>query len=308
MRQIFFSVLLLISSFNDTFANRKHHHNFIKLNHWAINLTDGKTPGMNGDACIDCLQTRGQINKLINGQKDPKTGGYIKKYNLDGNKVALADLIEIEAEFSDHIVLKDGQYWKAFYDCLAAMKQDFIDFSESLLGEAEAMRNTTIHLIQEWCEKAGRYDSLLHSWGTEDERAILLKSNATEFHQLILDLKNFLHDLMYSCPKGRELFKIERISTMALKTAFQELTKKPGTLFESSLDRVIEESVKLKGHSPDKIDHYKKTKFHDNKLSDDILKALEKTGEPIDYETFEATFFRHYEKQCEQFDQSFKPE
>lgn len=308
VKHVFFSVLLLISSIHYSFSHSGHHHNFIKLEHWAIHLTDGKTPGMDGDACTDCLQARGQINKLIHGQKDRQTGQYIKKYELDGKKVALEDLIKIEAEYGDHIVLKNGQPWKPYYNCLQSMKYDFIEFSESLMGEANTTRNTTMHLIEEWCKKSGRHNSLLHNWGTEDERELLLKSSATDFHQLILDLKNFLHDLMYSCPKGRELFKVERISTMALKAAFQELTKKSGTVFEQKLDEAIAESLSLKGSNAHQIDHYKKRKFHDNKLSDDILKALEKTGEQIDYETFEATFFKYYEKQCEQFDQSFKPE
>lgn len=301
LKKMVFPILLLFSTHFYTIRS-EHKHHFITLEHWALRLVDGKTPGMNGDACIDCLQVRGLINKLLRGEPNPATKTFIKSYELDGVKVSLDDLVTMEIEGT--ITNKKG-----FDACLSAMKEEFINFTEPLLGEAEIARQTNIHLVHEWCEKSGRHDSLILNWGTVDERKLLQEASAQEFRQFCLDLKNFLHDLMYNCPKGRDHFKQEQLSMVALKQAFTALTGRPGKEFEDALNTVILEQIKG-GQSELELqmDRVRKRKFVEGKLAPTVFDALKKTGASISHESFVQTFEEQYRKKCELFDASFKPQ
>lgn len=303
-KQLFFSIALLISIGKLYTKNQEHGHTFVTLKNPALELTDGKNPGMNGDACIDCLQVRNLINELVLGKKDSATKTYIKQYDLNGKKVSLHDLVIIEQSGQ----LKAGTpEYQAFQACLNEMKEVFVAFTEPLLGQAELMRNTTIELVKEWCIKSGNPNSILRSWGSVDEKKLLQDATATQFQQFCLDLKTFLHDLMFNCPKGRELFKSERLSMMALNQSFQATTGKPGKLFEESLDALIREQV-TREHTTDHehyFERHKKHIFMHNILSDVIKIAAQKADPNINLELFIEQFYKFYTVKCATFDKSF---
>lgn len=200
--KIVLSIALLISCFT-----LKTKHFFVELEHIALKLVDGQTPGMNADAIVDCLQVRNAINKTLRGQPNPATKTFIKNYKLWGQEVSLNDLIKIETDLTHKGLGFSDKKWQEFFECLNRMKQEFADFTKPLLGEAELARSTNMHLIKEWCEKTNKHDTLLLSWGSDDEEALLNAATAQEFKTFLLDLRAFLHDLMYNCPKGREQFK-----------------------------------------------------------------------------------------------------
>lgn len=303
-KQLFFSVALLLSIGALYAKHAEQNHHFVILTNKALELTDGKNPGMNGDACIDCLQVRNLINELVLGKKDPATKTYIKQYNFDGKKVSLHDLVLIEQ--SGKLIPGTAEYAE-FQTCLNAMKQAFVTFTEPLLGEAELMRNTTIKLVEEWCIKSGNHDSIMLSWGSVDEKKLLQGATATQFELFCLDLKTFLHDLMFNCPKGRELFKSERLSMIALNQAFETVSKKPGKLFEETLDATIREHI-TREHPTDQ-EHYfevrKKRKFINNSFSEDIKIAAQKADPNINLEQFIEQFYKFYTVKCAGFDKSF---
>ncbi|MCF7900507.1 hypothetical protein K9K77_03285 [Candidatus Babeliales bacterium] len=213
---LFFTITLLISATPyhllsadngpQKIEHPHHRRKFIKLTHWAIRLVDGIPGAIDENALLDSLQTRNFINKLLKGTPDAKTKTYIKDYTLDGKKVSLNDLVKIEQE-----AIKQNPNNPALSDefkaCLSKMKLDFKIFTKPLLDNAEEARETNMKLIKQWAHLAGRLKSLLLHWGAIDEDATLKAASAEEFHDFCVDLKEFLHDLMYSCPKAREFFK-----------------------------------------------------------------------------------------------------
>lgn len=207
MKKIFFPLLLLLSI--GTTVQGKHNH--VQLTHPALRLIDGFTPGMDADSIVDCLQVRNLINTLQYGEPHFETRTFVKKYNLSDKKVSLNDLVKLETEFIEKNLSHNDVLYKQLLDCLALMKDEFITFTKPLLGQAELKRNATMKLIHEWCEKKDRHDSLLLSWGTVDEERTLREASTREFHQFTIDLRDFLQDLMYSCPKGRNKYKKEHL-------------------------------------------------------------------------------------------------
>jgi hypothetical protein len=306
MTKQIFSLVLLISFFQKTHTEN---HVFITLEHWAIPAIDGRSPGMNGDSLIDCLQVRGLINELIHGKPDQKTRTFKKVYSFNNQLVSLEDLVKFEADnnlTSNHILYEE------FRECLKAMRETFVDFTKPLLGEAEVARQTNMHLIEEWCNKSNRQDSLLLHWGKVDEKDTLEKACAKEFYSFCVDLKNFLHDLMYNCPKARELFKVQRLSMMALKETFIQLTAQTGAIFEVAINRVIEKIIKNedKNHSSSgsieqKIDRRKKQIYKSESLSEDVFQALNTITPELDKQLFIKKFEQNYHNKCAKFDAQF---
>jgi hypothetical protein len=192
------------------------------------------------------------------------------------------------------------------------MRNTFINFTKPLLGEAEIARQTNMHLIEEWCFKSNRTDSLLLHWGKIDEKEALEKASAQEFYSFCVDLKSFLHDLMFNCPKARELFKQRRISIIALKEVFTQLTGKAGAIFETSLNTALEQTINdgqeahLNSASMEqKVDRRKKNIYRNKELSEEIFQALKICAPEIDEQLFTTTFKEHYNNKCNKFDASF---
>jgi len=201
---LLYSVLLIYPTITITKAPK---HTFIKLEHPALHIIDGETPGMNSNSVLDCLKVRNVVNTLLHGEADKATHTYQKKYNVNSQLVALNDLVRLEETYNTKNMTFDPTLRQEFNLVLNKMKQEFMNFTRPLLGQAAAARRTNLHLIQEWCAKTNRPHSLLLNWGAIEEEAALLRASAIEFKQFCNDLKDFLHDLMYSCPKGRQLFK-----------------------------------------------------------------------------------------------------
>lgn len=204
---LLYSVLLIYPTIIKT---KTHKHVFIKLEHSALQILDGRTPGMNSNSISDCFKVRNILNTLLCGEKDPETHTFKKKYTLNGQLVALIDCVKIEAAIITQNTNFNSHLKEEFRIVLNAMKQEFFDATRPLLGQTPKIRRETLHLIQEWCAKGNRPHSLLLHWGAVDEEAALRKASAAEFKQFCIDLKDFLYDLIYSSPKGRQSFKEHR--------------------------------------------------------------------------------------------------
>jgi hypothetical protein len=63
---------------------------------------------------------------------------------------------------------------------------------------------------------------VLLDWGTPNEKELFRKISAHDLGQFCIDLKNFLYDLMYSCPKAREQFKNKYITETRYGEKYQE--------------------------------------------------------------------------------------
>lgn len=311
LKKVTLTVTLL---FIQNVAEAKYHHKFVKIEHGALQFVDGKYPGVNGDSCIDCLQVRALINKVLRGKRDnsdKKSQTFIKIYDFKDKKVALDDLVEMELEGMN----RSHPDWEDFHRALTEMKDDFLEFTEPLLGEAKMTQEFNLLFIQEWTTKADRKDSLLLNWGQLNEREELYKASASTFRTFCIDLRSFLHDLMYSCPKGRERYKRERISMLALQDAFTQLTKQNGDLFKDAFNSAIKEYIETleekdyKGTVKQMHDYRRRHIFLKNgDLSEDVYAAIKKAAPSVDKETFIKRFYESYEKYSKAFDATFTPQ
>lgn len=208
MLRNYFFALALLSSVSALNAHEDHNRRqFIKITHHLLQRVDGWAGLMDAGGIQQCMQVRQFANEIISGKYDKATKSHIKHYTLFGNNVSLNDLVALEREFLENNIPADDARWHEFNLCLAQIKKDFRAFNEPLLQQASSAKETNLQLIHEWCIKAGREDSILLNWGKGNEFELLLHASAAEFRQFCIDLKNFLHDLMYSCPKARTLYK-----------------------------------------------------------------------------------------------------
>lgn len=205
-----FSIALLITMSVNAFGdNEVHRHRFTHVQ--GTEIVDGHNPGVHGDVIVDLFKVRNALNGLLHGEK--KNGTIIKKYNYKDTPVDLTDLISIFDNLEAQGVSYDHEDYKAALKCLHEMIENFITFSESFLSkETPFIQKRVIKIIQNWAHKSGRHNSLLLHWGSADEKELFRKISAAELGQFCIDLKNFLYDLMYSCPKAREQFKSKYIT------------------------------------------------------------------------------------------------
>ncbi len=218
-------------------------------------------------------------------------------------------MVQLEKDGS---IIPGTEFEAKYNKCLHEIKEEFLKFTAPLLSEAEVTRNTTLLIVKEWCKKADREKSIMLNWGKADHEKLLFASSARTFRRFCRDLKNFLHDLMFNCPKGRELFKKERVSMMALKDAFTKLTGTPGNHFEENYNKLAEEYVRAETDETDPkrlktyIDRRKKRKFDaDGQLGDLVFEALEATDPTLSKDKFAKFFYKFYEVKCKKFDSSF---
>lgn len=211
-----FTLALLLSCTLTTMTEMGDHENsrrqFILLTHPLLHTIDGVPKLMDEKGVYDAMQVRTFINKLFTN----------KTYHRGDTLVSLNDIVIDFMDLTDTKIPSSDPRWTTLTDALKAMKKDFQIFNEPLLQQAAQAKDTNIRLIKEWCDKSGRHDSLLLNWGKIDEYELLAAATPLEFRQFCVDLKNFLHDLMFSCPKARKLFKERCIKDKSRWAAFDK--------------------------------------------------------------------------------------
>jgi len=205
----FFLALLLTTTICASGDHEAHTHRFTHVS--GTEMIDGYNPGVNADVIVDILKVRDAINSLIHGKKQ---GGTIqKKYMYNNTPVTLEDLIAIFENLEARGIAHNDPEYQAAHDCLNIMIEDFIKFSDAFLAkEAQFIQKIVVKIIHNWAHKSGRHNSLLLQWGAIDEKTLFRKISAPELGQFCIDLKNFLYDLLFSCPKAREQFKNKYIT------------------------------------------------------------------------------------------------
>jgi len=91
-------------------------------------------------------------------------------------------------------------------------KKDFQDAVCVFISQARTVKEPVIMLIDEFCEKANRPDSLLLDWARlnnddEEESFNQQVKNFRVFYTFINDLANFLEAMVRGCPKAQLQFK-----------------------------------------------------------------------------------------------------
>ena len=214
--------MFLFSAFTSSILNAEK---FILLTDSAIGWIDGVHGAMDAEAIRDCLDVRRIINNIFHGEKNLKTGAYEKLYTLEGysKRVSLNDLVHLELEYkSQNIPLTDERFVR-LYSCLSQIKDYFLEKTHVLLESANETMSVNMRIVKEWTGKANRTNSHLLLWGTENEIEALRQLNAQDTKQFMLDLQNFMKDLMFSCPKARKAYAEEHIDSPKKRTLFEAL-------------------------------------------------------------------------------------
>jgi hypothetical protein len=196
-RKFILSILLLTSLSFGLQARTK-----MDLEDPILHLVDGIPGAMDAVSFKKCFDTWSVINNVQ----------YKSTYSLDTLKTTLKDLVIKEQQYKKRGLLKIAPEYAQLLKTLIEIKQDFIKETSSLLNQAKstpAEEENNRKLVALWIKKQKRTDSLLASWGTEEETALLKKADSKTFFVFLNDLKYFLEDLMYSCNKARALFKKE---------------------------------------------------------------------------------------------------
>lgn len=187
--------LLLVASYAHCNAET-HRHRFTHVA--GTEVIDGHTPGVNADVVAKILQIRNAINRLLQD----------KKYDYQGTLIALSDLTTIFADLEKNGINHNDESYRAAQHCLSDMIEDLIRFTDAFVeNEAPFIQKMVSKIIHNWAHRSGRHNSLLLQWGAVDEKEVFRKISAEQLGQFCLDLKNFLYDLLFSCPKAREQFK-----------------------------------------------------------------------------------------------------
>jgi hypothetical protein len=165
-----------------------------------LEIIDGVPAFMDALALKKCYDTWQTINSL---QRIAHT------YTLDGKAVSLLNLVHLEMEYTKKNIEKTDSCWTKLNEVLIQMKDGFAKFTEPLLKQAEnaIVKQTNKKLIDEWIKDQKKPDSLLTKWGEADEKSALYATDSHGFFTFCSDLKNFLYDMMFNCPKARKLFK-----------------------------------------------------------------------------------------------------
>jgi len=151
------------------------------------------------------LAKRYQLDsKTILSGKRQRDGSRIGTYIFNGVNYSVIDLCELEEK---NLISK-----KETERLLGEMKDDFEKISAPFQHIVRSVKPIMAELIFESSRLRKRNDSLLNRWASphaHDERALLDEhvKAVKDFETFIIDLHNFLDDLLKSCPKGMELYE-----------------------------------------------------------------------------------------------------
>jgi len=201
-----------------------------------LEFIDGKSFGMNANTFGLVLQNRRELRKRLYGI--PTKGKKVGMYTFEARQYSLVELTKIESEIEAHYYSEKSrlektrsQYskaaWKqeaikvkqvykkrkeALQKVLQIVKEDFIHFTQAYVQGIRNIKEPTLLLIEEFCEKKGLKRCLLLKWGEvpAGKEEDMLRSDVTtfkEFTEFCEDITFFLEVLAKSCPKAREQFK-----------------------------------------------------------------------------------------------------
>lgn len=97
-------------------------------------------------------------------------------------------------------------------DLLIQSKAFFVLNSQEFIQSGKGAKTILVVLIQEFCQKRGRSNSLLLEWAKTKEgyEAAMFDQRITtftEYYDFCTDLANFMLDMIHSCPKAELQFK-----------------------------------------------------------------------------------------------------
>jgi len=197
-------VLLAITIFSLSMGRCSYANNSpFKLSADVIQYLD--TPYAINAAILEVLlHIKYKVNSLVGYL--PKEKAFQYHVNYRGKDLTIKEFAEVEAKGAVNHEL-DG--------ALVMSKNLLEEMLLKFMDQALRHKNVMVTLIEESCLKRNRPDSLLLDWvqTKEGEETKIFHERVTSFAELEVfcsDLANFLSDLIYSCPKAQEKYKLMR--------------------------------------------------------------------------------------------------
>ncbi len=176
----------------------------ITLNSLILTHADGRFPiGINGEVVALIKQYQGHITTLLRGKKT--RFGYEGIFDFEGKKWTVQELRELESTrgINHHLATARHKVIEHFQHISQPFRQ--------LIGEF-GIKPLMAELIAESMAKRERPESLLYVWAKMDEQheQELFDTHIKSMQDLeffMIDLNNFLGDIVYNCPRGYAQYK-----------------------------------------------------------------------------------------------------
>lgn len=186
------------------------------LTHTVILISAKKFDGsfINGEVIRDIRKYQFDIRNMLLGewQVDRTRVG---NYEYEGNKYSVQELATLEQEVGNHQQLQL---------LLTQMQTDFMHISEPFEQAIRNAKSILEILVTQSNKLRNRKDSILNKWSeysVNNERELLETHIQTiqEFNIFLIDLCNFLTDIVESCPKARKQYDEWRKTVTTSKNA-----------------------------------------------------------------------------------------
>ncbi len=195
-----------------------------------LQIIDGSF--LTGEIVGITLQVRKKLIEMIEGKRQPD-GTYKGFYEINQRQLSIHQLADLESKLlaeQEKLEAKlqaaqiDNEKREAscelefieqnlaeLHSILKAAKIDFQDAVSIFISRVRSVKEPVLMLINEYCEKAKRPDSLLLDWANlNDEEVESFNNSVTNFNTFNLflnDLTNFMEALIRGCPKAQQQFK-----------------------------------------------------------------------------------------------------
>lgn len=209
----------------------------IKLDSIVLHHADGRFPiGINGDVIALIKQYQGKMAMLLYGKKTAT--GYEGIFEFEGKKYTIQELIMLENERGT----------QALYEVRQEVIKKYEEISQPfrMLIKVYGIKSLMGDLIEESVIKRNRADSLLYVWAKTEEKNELeiLHKNihaVKDIELFMIDLNNFLGDIVYNCPRGYAQYKehVEKFNKAAQYAQELQLNKKQYDLFLKYINKNI---------------------------------------------------------------------
>ncbi len=217
--------------------------NQIKLNSMILAHADGLFPiGINGDVVALIKQYQNQMATLLRGKK--RDTGYEGMFTFEGKKHTIQELALLETAhgITQEFIMVRHTIIEKFEEISRPFRQLIKDYGiKPLMGD----------LIQESIMKRNRHDSLLYIWAKTDEKneyEIFDKhiKSIKDIELFMIDLNNFLGDIVYNCPRGYAQYKehLDKFNKAAQYARELKLPKENHDLFLKYINKNL--SILLK--------------------------------------------------------------
>ena len=183
-------------------TQRKKNDNDVILESAILRTADGHF--ITYDDVGILLQLREYLRTILFGTKD-KSGILTGPYTFDGIPHCLRTLTLLEKKLD--VTARDA--W------LIQVRDAFKERTKDTKKRAEGTKTQQYMYIKESCRLHNRPNSILLLWaqapeGQEDDAIDTYVSNFYDMAKFVIDLMNFLDDMVSSCPKAKKQF-LDRI-------------------------------------------------------------------------------------------------